>query len=79
MLEPSFALAQVSNGAAWIPPKVAFSNPEVTKILGRVSDMQMKADRDIPLNSALQVIRNDPTALEAPSPAAKSAASAAVD
>ena len=54
------------NGAAWTSPKVVFSNPEVTKVLGRVSYTQMKADREIPLNSALQVIRNDPTALEPP-------------
>jgi len=56
------------NGAAWTSPKVVFSNPEVTKILGRVSYTQMKADRDIPLNSALQVIRNDQTALAPPPP-----------
>lgn len=53
-------------GAAWTSPKVVFSNPEVTKILGRVSYTQMSASRDIPLNSALQVIRNDSTALTPP-------------
>jgi len=54
------------NGAAWTSPKVVFSNPEVTTILGRVSYTQMKEDRDIPINSALQMIRNDPTALQPP-------------
>jgi hypothetical protein len=57
--------------ADWVSPKVVFSNPDVTKILGRVSYTQMKTDRDIPLNSMLQIIRNDPNALaSAPAPAA---------
>jgi hypothetical protein len=60
-------------GAEWIMPKVVFTNPDVNKILGRVSFTQMKSDRDIPLNSALQIIRNDPTAL-ASAPAAPAAA-----
>ena len=58
--------------ADWISPKVVFSNADVSKILGRVSYSEMKADRDIPLNSALQVIRNDPTSLS-PAPASASA------
>jgi hypothetical protein len=61
----------LSNGAAWVIPKVVFTNPEVTQILGRVSATQMGEDRDAALNSALQIIRNNPTALtlpEAPSP-----------
>jgi hypothetical protein len=53
----------LKNGANWISPKVVFCDPEITKILGRVSYTQMKADRDVPLNSALQVIHNDPQAL----------------
>ena len=60
---------ELPGGIAWYHPKVVFANPEITKILGRVSYTQMKADRDIPLNSALQVIRNDPTALAPPPPA----------
>ena len=49
--------------ADWISPKVVFSDPGITKILGRVSYTEMKADRDIPLNSAIQIIRNNPAAL----------------
>ncbi len=40
----------------------------MTKTLGRVSYTEMTANRDIPLNSALQVIRNDPTALASSPP-----------
>jgi hypothetical protein len=57
--------APLSGAADWISPKVVFSNADVSKILGRVSYTQMKAERDVPLNSAIQVIRNDPTALVA--------------
>jgi len=61
---------ELPGGISWYHPKVVFANPEITKILGRVSYTQMKAGRDIPLNSALQVIRNDPTALAPPPPTA---------
>jgi hypothetical protein len=49
--------------AAWLRPKVVFSNADITRILGRVSWTQMSAGRDTPLNSALQKIETDPTAL----------------
>jgi len=64
--------------ADWVSPKVVFSNADVSKILGRVSYSEMKADRDIPLNSALQIIRNDPTSL-APAPASASASASATN
>ena len=67
------------NGANWISPKVVFSNPEVTKTLGRVSNTQMKADRDVPLNSALQIIRHDPDALAPPASAAPASTPAPVN
>jgi hypothetical protein len=64
---------KAAGNADWVSPKVVFSNPDVTKILGRVSYTQMKDERDIPLNSMLQIIRNDPSALtSAPIPAAAS-------
>ncbi len=62
----------LQNGAAWVSPKIVFCDPGMTKILGRVSYTQMKTDRDVPLISAIQVIKNNPQALvpEAASPAA---------
>jgi hypothetical protein len=54
------------NGANWKTPKVVFTDPEVTRILGRVAETQMAEDREVSLNSALQLIRNDPTALAPP-------------
>jgi len=54
------------NGASWVTPKVVFTNPEVTQILGRVSATDMHAERDAALISALQIIRNNPTALALP-------------
>lgn len=51
---------------SWLVPKVVFTNPEVTRVLGRVSFTQMKRNRDAALNSALQLIRNNPTALALP-------------
>ncbi len=64
--------------ADWVRPKVVFTNPEVTQILGRVSETEMRANREVPLNSALQIIRNNPTALalpeaSSPSPVANTA------
>ncbi len=44
------------DGANWVTPKVVFTNPEVTQILGRVSAKEMGQDRDAALNSALQII-----------------------
>lgn len=58
------------NGAAWKTPKVVFTNPEVTQILGRVAATEMSEDREVALNSALQIIRNNPAALAAPAPLA---------
>ena len=59
----------LEGGAAWTSPKIVFANADISKILGRVSHQEMADNRDIPINSALQVIRNDPEAL-APPPAA---------
>jgi len=56
------------NGAAWTTPKVVFTNPEVTQILGRVSATEMGQERDVALNSALQIIQNNPTDLSPPTP-----------
>jgi hypothetical protein len=68
------------NGAAWDVPKIVFSDPDITHTLGRVSHTEMKAGRDVPILSALQVIRNDPHVLDsssappvAPPPASPSA------
>ena len=57
---------------------MVFTNPEVTQILGRVSATQMAEGRDLPLNSALQEIRNNPTALALPeSPSSNTVATTA--
>lgn len=64
----------LGGGAAWLVPKVVFTDPGITKILGRVSHTQMKSGVDEPLNSALQIILNDPHALEPVQPAAAPAA-----
>ncbi len=45
---------------------MVFTNPEVTQILGRVSETEMRAEREIVRKSALQIIRNNPTALVLP-------------
>lgn len=52
------------NGHHWNSPKVVFTNPEGTKILGRISNTQMQRDGiDVAVSSALQIIRNDDAAL----------------
>jgi hypothetical protein len=62
-------------GADWNRPKVVFTNPEVTQVLGRVSETDMYAEREAALNSALQIIRNNPMALALPgAPSASPAA-----
>lgn len=58
----------LEGGAAWVPPKIVFTDPAVTKILGRVSHTQMAAQRDAPIRSILASIQNDPNALN-PKPA----------
>jgi hypothetical protein len=63
----------LANGAAWVVPKVVFTDPGVTKILGRVSQTQMQAGREAVIYPVLQSIRNDPSALQ-PAPVIKSAA-----
>jgi hypothetical protein len=55
-------------GAAWEVPKIVFTNPEVTKILGRVSATQMGAQREAAIYPVLQAIRDDPTAMLVPPP-----------
>jgi hypothetical protein len=65
----------LDGGAAWIVPKVVFCNADISKILGRVSRTQMAASREVALNTVLQSIRNDPTALvPAPLPPLSAAA-----
>jgi hypothetical protein len=53
----------LDGGAAWNVPKVVFCNADISKILGRVSCTQMTASREVALNTVLQSIRNNPTAL----------------
>lgn len=56
------------NGASWVTPKIVFTNPEMTKILGRVSAAQMGAERDAAIYPVLQAIRDNPTAMLVPPP-----------
>jgi hypothetical protein len=63
---------ELKGGASWMTPKIVFTNPEATQILGRSSYTEMRNDQDAALNSALQIIRNNP-ALMAPSSAATEA------
>jgi len=57
-------------GPSWVSPKVVFTDPEVTKAIGRVSYTQMSGEgTDIAINSALQIIRNTKDALEPAQPA----------
>ncbi|MCE0524004.1 MAG: hypothetical protein LV480_13930 [Methylacidiphilales bacterium] len=58
----------IPGGHHWRSPKVVFTNPEVTKVLGRVSYTQMQDGPEAALGSALQIIRNDPMALALPKP-----------
>jgi hypothetical protein len=61
----------LDGGAAWTPPKIVFTDPAVTKILGRVSHTQMTAGREAPILAALAAIQNDPASLQPkPHPAA---------
>jgi hypothetical protein len=66
----------LGGGAAWLIPKIVFTNPEVTKTLGRVSHTQLAADRAAPLKAVLQSIHADPTALTPPAPSPEVAAAA---
>jgi len=66
------------NGGNWLIPKVVFTNPEVTQILGRVAATQMRAERDAALNSALQIIRNNPAGMAPPAAPPPVAATARV-
>lgn len=54
-------------GASWSAPKIVFTNPQVTRALGRVSRTQMASDREMAINVVLQQIAQDSTALQ-PSP-----------
>jgi hypothetical protein len=56
------------DGASWNVPKIVFTNPEVTKALGRVSATQLHSGRDGSIFIALQAIRDDPTAMLVPPP-----------
>ena len=47
-------------------PKIVFSDPDITKAYGRVSFTQMKADREMAIDSVLATIPKD-TAVPAPS------------
>jgi hypothetical protein len=51
-------------GANWDAPKVVFTDPAVTKALGRVSATQMRASREAAIYLALQAIQSDPAALQ---------------
>ena len=53
----------LNDGAAWIVPKIVFTDPGITKPLGRVSHSQMRDAREEPIESALNVIKNNPAAL----------------
>jgi hypothetical protein len=57
---------ELKGGASWITPKVVFTNPEATQILGRTSYTEMRNDQDAALNSALQIIRNNPALMAPP-------------
>jgi hypothetical protein len=61
----------LQGGAAWLVPKIVFSDPGITKTLGRVSHTDL-ASRGAPaIRDALDAIQNDPTSLDpkpAPSP-----------
>jgi len=50
-------------GAAWDAPKIVFTNSEVTRILGRISHTQLKAEGKSALDNLLQKISQDPAAL----------------
>ena len=56
----------LSGGASWNPPKIVFTNADVTRVLGRVSHTQMKAEGQMAINSVLKKI--DPTMLADASP-----------
>ena len=49
-------------GVNYFQPKIVFSDPNATKTLGRVWATEMHTDRTIPIESAFQVIKNDPDA-----------------
>jgi hypothetical protein len=66
----------LSGGASWVVPKIVFTNPEVTQMLGRVSAAQMGKDREADINSVLQTIRSNPAALAPPPPPVVAAAPA---
>ncbi len=56
-------------GPNWISPKVVFTDPGVTKAIGRVSYTQMSGEgTEAAINSALQIIRNMKDALEPAKP-----------
>jgi hypothetical protein len=68
----------LDGGAAWIVPKIVFTDPGITKPLGRVWYKQMAADREAPIESALDAIKSNPKALT-PRPKPEFAANATDD
>jgi hypothetical protein len=50
-------------GASWNVPKIVFTDPAVTRALGRVSATQLVKDRDTAIKTALAAIRANPNAL----------------
>jgi hypothetical protein len=54
----------LGGGASWLAPKIVFTNPQVTRILGRVSETQMKADRESAITAMMQTIGHNPAALQ---------------
>ncbi len=60
----------LSGGAAWIVPKIVFTDPGVTKILGRVSHTQIVAGGQVPIDTVFAKISENPHALEVAHPVA---------
>jgi hypothetical protein len=54
----------LEGGASWLAPKIVFTNSQVTRALGRVSETQMKNDRESAISTVLQKILRDPAALQ---------------
>ncbi|HEX4140896.1 MAG TPA: hypothetical protein VHY09_11150 [Candidatus Methylacidiphilales bacterium] len=65
----------LKGGAAWLVPKIVFTDPGITKILGRVSHTQIAADGEVPIDTVLNTIQNNPTSLAPQPPPAPAAAS----
>jgi hypothetical protein len=58
----------LAGGASWVAPKIVFTNPQVRHVFGRVSETQMKSDRESAINAVLQKIASNPAALQPDAP-----------